>query len=529
MFKKILISFIAIIVASPVIIVTLSWFLPNLELWHYFGQTLLPQLLSNTLILLLGVGIGVGVLGTLLAWLVVMIEFPGRHYFEWALLLPFAIPTYVLGFVYLGIFDYHSDLQTFLQSVVGIDGVDIRQGYLPIIAIFTLVFYPYVYLISRAAFKQQQANLFASARLLGAKPYQVFFLMSLPLAYPAIGAGILVTMMETLADFGLVSLFNYDTFTTAIYSAWGDFRSIEVAAQLASILVIIAMLLIYLEYLGRKKTKYHSTEIIKHRPYRLTGISGYLLSSFMLIIILLSFVIPVIQMIIWIINSPDDLLNLSNYLQPLANSLILAFIASLIIIILALILILNHSQTTPKYLVFFTKLATLGYAIPGSVLAVGVLYGVYQLSQLSELLFNISLTQYLFGSIALLIFAYASRFLAVAYQSIHANFLQIKPNIISSARLLAVSSFWQTLLIKIPLLKPGIIAAILLIFIDIIKELPATYILRPFGWDTLAIKVYEYSTEALYGQAAIPALIMVFLATILILIFQRFDKRMPLH
>lgn len=529
MFARLFIPLLALIIATPALIVLMAWALPSGALWQHFADNLLLELLSNTLVLLLGVALGVAVLGTTLAWLVVMVEFPGRKYLEWALLLPFAIPAYVLAFVYLGIFDYAGVVQTFLRSNLGIVGFDIREGYLPIIAVFTLVFYPYVYLICRASFKRQQANLFASARLLGAGPWRVFWRMSLPLAYPAISAGVLVTLMETLADFGVVSLFNYNTFPLAIYSAWNDFRAIEVAAQLASILVMIAIVLIYLEYLGRKHIKYHSTEVIAHRPYRLCGYQGYLVSGFILGIVMLSFGLPIVQLVLWIMSTPDNLLGVWAYIGPLINTLTLALLASVIIIIIANILVLNSYHSRFNLQTMSIKLATLGYAIPGSVLAVGLLYGVQLLSNISQKLWGISLTQYLFGSLILLLFAYTTRFIAVAYQSIYAANMQLRPNLVDSAKLLGAKPLTIAFKVQLPLMKPGIIAASLLVIIDVIKELPATYLLRPFGFDTLAVRVYEFSSEAFYGQAAIPALIMVVLTSLLVLIFQRFDKRLTLN
>ncbi len=245
--SNLLMGLLALSVSFPIIVVCSAWFFPGTELWGHFLENLLPELIVSTFILLLGVGIGVSVLGTVLAYLVVMVEFPGRRWLEWALFLPFAIPAYVLAFVYLGVFDYSGYAQVWLREFTGMPGFDIRAGSWAIILTFVLVFYPYVYMMARASFKRQKIQMIEAGKMLGAKPFLVFWKISVPLARPAIAAGLLVTLMETLADFGVVSLFNYSTFTTAIYSAWGDFRSIEVAAQLASILVLIAFFLIYFE------------------------------------------------------------------------------------------------------------------------------------------------------------------------------------------------------------------------------------------------------------------------------------------
>lgn len=525
--SRILILLLAGLIALPMLVVSSSWLMPISDLWQHFQETLLTELLSNTAILLFGVAIGVGVLGTVLAWLVVMVEFPLRKYLEWALFLPFAIPAYVLGFVYLGLFDYAGVFQTFLRESLGLSGFDLRAGYLPVILTFVLVFYPYVYIMCRASFKRQQANIYAQARLLGVSPWQVFWRISVPLARPAIVAGVLVTMMETLADFGMVSLFNYDTLTTAIYSAWGDFRSVSVAAQLASLLVLIAGFFIVIDKLGQKNSKYYNSEVTKHRPYKLSGFRAYLTTGFILSILFLSFILPVSQLIIWSYNAFDWHSLITRNLELATNTISLSLIATIIIITIASILALpnrclkNHPAST-----IATKISTLGYAIPGSVMAVGLLYGVASLSNLTQAWFDVSLSQYLFGGIVLLLFAYTSRFMAVAFNAIDSATAQIKPSLTQSAQLLGANHISTAFKIQLPLMLPGIVAACLLVLVDVSKELPATYLLRPFGWDTLAVEVYELSSEGLYEQAAAPALIMVLIAMMLIVFFQRFDRRL---
>ena len=521
---RIAITSLAVIIAMPIFVVSFSWFTPTYTLWLHFQNTILLLLLSNTIILLLGVGFGVAILGTVLAWFVTMTEFPGRRYLEWALLLPFAVPAYVLAFVYLGIFDYAGFLQTWLRATFATSGFDVRSGYFAPILTFVLVFYPYVYMISRASFKRQQANITASARLLNASAWHVFWQISVPLARPAIIAGVLITMMETLADFGVVSLFNYDTFTTAIYSAWNDFRSVSLAAQMATILVFMAFLLIYLERISRGKTKYYASEIVKHRPYTLSGYKAWCVSIFVFSVVLFSFLIPMIQLFIWAWQNLS--LGWDNaYISLLINTISLSVIATLIIIAIASALAFpNECLRLYRFGVLSVRIATLGYAIPGSVMAVGLLYGVTYISGVSQYLFGISLTHYLFGSIALLILAYTSRFIAIAYNAIDASAQQIKPMLIESAQLLGAGKWRIASRIEFPIMTPGILAACLLVVIDVMKELPATYLLRPFGWDTLAVKTYELSIEGLNEEAALPALLIVLLALSIIVLFRRFDR-----
>jgi len=453
------------------------------------------------------------------------VEFPGRQWLEWALFLPFAIPAYVLAFVYLGVFDYSGYAQVWMREVLGLPGFDIRAGSWAIILTFVLVFYPYVYMMARASFKRQKINMIEAGKLLGASPLRVFFKISLPLARPAAAAGLLVTLMETLADFGVVSLFNYDTFTTAIYSAWGDFRSIEVAAQLASLLVLVAFFLIYFEKKARGQAKYYSADVSNKKPYHATGVVGWLIALFVFGVFMLSFAMPMLQLVIWGWESVGEEWS-AKYIDLIASTSILTIAAALITVGIATVLALpGHCKQNSLWLKGVIRLATLGYALPGSVMAVGLLYGINQISAINMYFGGESINHIIFGSIALLLFAYVSRFMAIAYSSIEASAQQIKPVFTQSAQLLGASRLrliWQ---VYLPMMTPGVLAGGLLVAVDVMKELPATYLLRPFGWDTLAIQVYELSAEGLYERAAVPALIMVVFGSILMLIFQGLDKK----
>ncbi|WXT99730.1 MAG: hypothetical protein Ctma_0434 [Catillopecten margaritatus gill symbiont] len=522
---KFWISVLALLVALPIFVVAFSWLLPESELWAHFSENLLPDLIRSTAILLVGVGLGVTFLGTILAYLVVMVEFPGRKWLEWALFLPFAIPAYVLAFVYLGVFDYSGYAQVWMREALGLPGFDIRAGSWAIILTFILVFYPYVYMMARASFKRQKINMIEAGKLLGASPFKIFFKISLPLARPAVAAGLLVTLMETLADFGVVGLFNYDTFTTAIYSAWGDYRSIEVAAQLASLLVLVAFFLIYFEKKARGQAKYYSTSVNDTKPYQASGIKAWMITLFVFGVFMLSFAMPMLQLLIWGWESIVEEWS-TKYFDLISSTAILTFSAVAITLVVATVLALpNHCKQNSTWLKSIIRLATLGYALPGSVMAVGLLYGINQISALNLYFGGESLNHFIFGSIALLLFAYVSRFMAIAYSSIEASAQQIKPVLTQSARLLGASRLRLISRIYLPILTPGILAGGLLVAVDVMKELPATYLLRPFGWDTLAIQVYELSAEGLFERAAVPALIMVLFGSVLMLIFQLLDKK----
>jgi iron(III) transport system permease protein len=522
--SNIWIAMLALFVSIPIFVVASAWLLPGGELWLHFAQTLLSDLVVSTVILLLGVGFGVSVLGTMLAYLVVMVEFPGRRWLEWALFLPFAIPAYVLAFVYLGVFDYSGYAQVWMRETLGLPGFDIRSGYFAIILTFVLVFYPYVYMMARASFKRQKIHMIEAGKMLGASPIRVFWQISVPLARPAIAAGLLVTLMETLADFGVVSLFNYSTFTTAIYSAWGDFRSIEVASQLASLLVLVAFFLIYFERRARGSAKYYSTDVSHIRPYQANGLLGWLLFVFVFGVFMLSFAMPILQIIIWSVDVFDKEWG-GNYVSFFVSTAILTLSASILTVTVATILALpSHCKGSSRILQVLIRLSTLGYALPGSVMAVGLMYGVQNISLVNEYFGGSSLNYLLFGSIALLLFAYVSRFMAIAYNSANASAEQIKPVYQQSARLLGASRFRLVWKVYLPMMTPGILAGAILVAVDVMKELPATYILRPFGWDTLAIRVYELSAEGLFERAAVPALMMVVFGAILMFAFNKLDS-----
>ncbi len=522
--SNIWVSLLALIVALPMFVVASSWLIPISDLWLHFAQTLLPDLVTSTLILLTGVAIGVSILGSVLAYLVVMVEFPGRRWLEWALFLPFAVPAYVMAFVYLGVFDYSGYAQVIIRELTGLPGFDIRSGHWAIILTFVLVFYPYVYMMARASFKCQKIQMIEAGKMLGANPFRVFFRISMPLARPAVAAGVLVTLMETLADFGVVSLFNYSTFTTAIYSAWGDFRSIEVAAQLASLLVLVAFFLIYFEKKARGKAKYYSAEVTDTRPYEAKGVTGWLVFLFVFSVFMLAFAMPILQIIVWSFSVFEEEWGFK-YIDYFSSTVTLTLSAAVLTVIVAAVLALPRDRVkNSKSVQILIRLSTLGYALPGSVMAVGLLYLVQNISNVSLHFGGSSINHILFGSIALLLFAYVSRFIAIAYNSANASSDQIKPVYGHSAKLLGASRFRLVKDVYLPMMAPGILAGGLLVAVDVMKELPATYLLRPFGWDTLAVRVYELSAEGLFERASVPALIMVMFGALLMFIFHRLDS-----
>jgi len=484
----------------PVLNLMSAWGELDVSIWQHFNDTLLWELITNTLLLVLGVSLGTLVLGVSLAWFVVMVEFPGRKWLSWLLLLPFAMPAYVLAFVFLGALDYGGTVQLWLQPL-GIGFFDIREGVLGPALVLSLVFYPYVYLLARSAFANQSMTMIESARIFGCSPWGVFWRVSLPLARPAIAAGVSLALMETLADFGTVALFNYNTLTLAVYSAWEDFRSLAAAAQLATLLMLFALLIFSVEKLSRGRRRYIQSQQLQTPPFVPSRSRQWAVTVGIIFVLLIVLALPVLQLVLWGYQTLAQEWD-QRYWQWLNNTLILSVLAVSLTVSLALLLnALEQRYQTSSHLKFILTLTRLGYALPGVVLAIGIM-GVMAW-------FNDWLgVSWFIGGIFALMLAYVVRFLAVAHGPIHSRFQNIKPSVIEAARNMGAGPSRLLIEIYLPLLKTGLATAAILVFLDISKELPATYLLRPFGWDTLAIRIFELSAEGLYERAAVPSLML---------------------
>ncbi|MGE4503652.1 MAG: ABC transporter permease [Thiomicrospira sp.] len=514
-----------ILISLPILRILSAWLEPSGEIWAHLYATLLSDILTNTLWLLLGVGLGVTLLGVGLAWFVTMCEFPGRRVLEWMLFLPFAIPAYVLGFVFIGLFDYAGVVQSALRTWFDMGGLDIRDGRWAVMLVMTLVFYPYVYMLARNAFYSQNNSLIESARLLGLTPFGVFWRVSLPLARPAIAAGAMLSLMEVLADFGTVSMFNYSTLTSAIFSVWEDFRSLQTAAQLSTLLLGIAVLLIFIERWSRGRARYDTHQRLHARPYKLQGVRAWLVTGFVTIVVVLAFVLPVSQLVIWAIGYVAEEWT-ERYIDWISNSFILALGAALLTVSLAVLVNSVRQQTRLSWPIKLgLRFANLGYALPGSVLAVGIMLLIIDLGEWLAPGSGIWLSS---GVLALLL-AYMVRFLAVAYGPVESSFDTITPSMTEAARSLGASTSRLVSHVYFPLLKPGLVIAGFMVAVDVMKELPATYLLRPYGWDTLAIRVYELSAEGLYERAAIPSLILLLLGLLGLYMVSHITKRYKLR
>ena len=504
-------ALIALLVALPIVLVLSAWLQPQPEVWRHLADTVLAELLRNTAVLMLGVGLGVVIVGVGLAWLTVMYEFPGRGLFEWALVLPLAMPAYVLAFVAVGLFDFSGPVQTGLRALLGAETLwfpPIRsQG--GVIAVLTLAFYPYVYMLARAAFMSQGHAMLESGRVLGLSAWGAFRRVALPMARPAIAAGTALALMEALADFGAVTVFNYDTFTTAIYKAWFGLFNLPAAAQLASLLLLFVGLALYAERRARGQARYHAGNRRGREPrYRLKGWRAAAAFSVAALVLGAAFVLPVAQLLVWAVRTGWQDLD-SRYFDFLLHTVTLGAAAALITVMIGLLIAYVRRTWSTPLTRALAQFATLGYALPGSVLAVGSMLLFVWLDRLLSSDTQISHGVALGSGLAALLFAYVVRFLAVSYGPLDSALERIRPSIALAARSLGASQRELLWRVYLPILRPGLLSAALLVLVEVMKEMPATLLLRPFGWDTLALRIFEMTSEGEWERAALPALSLV--------------------
>lgn len=518
------------VVVLPLLVVFAAWLQPEAEIWRHLADTVLAELVTNTLMLLAGVTCGVLVIGVGLAWLTTMCEFPGRRFFDWALMLPLAMPAYVLAFVAAGLFDYAGPLQTLLREHFGpVSWVpDVRSAG-GVIAVMTLVFYPYVYMLARAAFLTQGRATLEAARTLGLGPWQAFFRAVLPMARPAIFAGLALALMETLADFGAVSVFNYDTFTTAIYKAWFGFFSLQAAAQLASLLLLFVGVALVTERSLRGRARFHEARhSARARPQRLRGAAAWAASVAAGLVFFLAFLLPVVQLGNWALQSLATDID-ARYVEILLHTLLLGAMAALLTVAGALVLAVTRRRQSDHLTRAAVGVATLGYALPGAVLAVGVMVVLTGVDNAWAALMRMFDEQWtgrlLGGTVVALLLAYLVRFMAVAFGPIESSFARISPSITEAARMLGVGPLEAVRRIYLPLLRQGLLTAALLVLVDVMKEMPATLMLRPFGWDTLAVRIFELTAEGYWERAALPALTLVAIGLVPIFVLVRRSAR----
>jgi len=505
---------IAAIVAAPILAILLAAGLASGEVWQHLAATVLPSYIGNSLALMVGVGLGAIALGTVAAWLVACCEFPGRRGFSALLLLPLAAPAYLLAYTYTELLDFYGPVQTVLRQLFGWQSAQ-DYWFPPIrslggaIALLALVLYPYVYLLARVAFREQSARVLEASRSLGCGPWASFWRVALPLARPAIAAGTALALMETLSDFGTVDYFGVPTFTTGIYRTWLGMGERLAAAQLAACLLGFVAVLLALERGLRRQARYSQSETRSPAAYRLHGLRALLAIAACALPVLFGFALPAGLLLYLTLRSPQQLWR-AEFVTAGWHSLVLAGVTALLAVLLAAIVAYGQRVQPSRLLRWAAQVASLGYAVPGSAIAVGVLVPIGRLDNAlaawTERWFGVSTGLLLSGTIAALVFAYLVRFLAIAHNGIAASLGRIPPSWDEAARSLGRGPTGVLLAIHAPLLRGGLVAAGLLVLVDAMKELPATLVIRPFNFDTLAVRVYQYASDERLAEAAAPAL-----------------------
>ncbi len=522
-YLKLLCIAIIFLLLSPIISIIFSSFENTFSLWEHLFQTRLKFYLYNTFILMLGVGFTTFFIGVSLAWLICKYDFFMRNVIEWALLLPLALPSYIVAYCYTDFFEYSGFLQTSIRELFNFNSPN--DYFFPEIrslggAIFVISFvlYPYIYLITKVAFKSTPSSLFELAELNGKNQ---FYYVALPLAKPAIIAGLSLVLMETVSDFGTVDFFAVETITLGIFNLWLGMNNLAGASQLALIGFFFIMILLAFELSARKKQKFNDTKIRGYNGLnQKISIHHNIFIFFICIIpIIFGFIIPVL---ILLENSISyfDIQNLHNLILITKNSFFISFVATVIIILTTILLTIGLKFQGFKGLSFLSTIAGIGYAFPGVILALGSLFFVSSLeTSINALLLFLDINQnlVLIGSFYILIFTYVCRFNAVAFGAINSGINRLPPNMVEASLTLG-NSFWYSLKkVLFPIIKPSILTAAILTFVDIVKELPITLLLRPLNFETLATYVYQFASDEMLGRASAAALIIVLIGLIPIL------------
>ena len=489
------------------------------NVWEHLLSTVMPGYLKNTFWLMLGVGSGTLLLGVSTGWLISMTEFPGRRMMEWALLLPLAFPGYIIAMVYVELLEFSGPVQEQLR--LWFDWQNYMDYWFPPIAslggaitMLSLVLFPYVYLLARTAFLQQSATLMEASRMLDKSAGNSFFMIALPLARPAIVVGVSLAMMETLADFGTMQLFAVQTFTTGIYHTWFGAYNAPGAAQLSLSLLTFISFFIFLERYSRKQQRFHAQSSIKnaHTRYPLSGIRAVLALLFCIFPVLFGFALPAGLLIQWATESWRGVM-LDRFFSDAGNSILLAGVTALLGVFIGLLMAFGSRLSKRRRIHWAARLVSLGYTFPGPVVALGVLLPFAWFDRTMDAwmqeTFGITTGYLLSGTLFILVFAYLVRFLALAYGTAESGLERITSDMEDASRSLGKNT-WQTLKqVHLPLLRGSVLAAGMLVFVDVMKELPATLMLQPFNFSTLATRAYGYATEELLKEASLWCLTIV--------------------
>ncbi len=521
----------ALLVLLPIATVVSSLFDTGRGSLGHLASTILPELVLNTLGLVVMVGLGTAIVGTGTAWLVSACRFPGSRVMQLLLLLPLAMPAYIIGYAYTDFLVFAGPLQTGLRDLFGWTRHDYWfpeiHSLWGVSLMLVLVLYPYVFFLARTAFQEQSRGLLDVARTLGRSPWNVFGTVALPMARPAIAAGVALALMEALADFGTVQYFGVQTFTTAIYRTWFGMGDRVGAAQLASALLAFVFVLVAMEHWSRSRQAYYDTSnrALKPQPVQLRGWSAGFAFAACAIPVLLGFVLPVLILVDLHFDGGDGFMG-NRLLTYAGNSFLLAGGAAIIITACAVLTGYCLRRSSDGVGAGLVRLSTMGYAIPGTIIAVGVLIplGAFDnwLDGLMRDWFGVSTGLVLSGSVIALLYAYSVRFLAVANGAIESGFKRIPVHIDDVARTLGRTRRGVITMVHLPLLRRSVLMSAAIVFVDVLKELPATLIVRPFNFDTLAVRVYQLASDERLTEAATGSLVIVAIGLVPIFLLTRF-------
>ncbi|WP_417539267.1 ABC transporter permease [Marinobacter sp.] len=519
------------IVALPVLSVIFLAFFPEENIWPHLLDTTLPRYLVTTIKLMAGVGAITLVIGLSTAWAVTMCEFPGRKFFEWAMLLPFAVPAYVIAYVYTSLLDYAGPVQGALRDIFGwtnaadywfpeirsLEGATLMIG---------LVLYPYVYLLARAAFLEQSPSLFAVSRSLGHSALSTFFKVVLPIARPAVAVGLSLVLMETLNDFGTVDFFAVQTLTAGLFDTWMNLGNLGGAAQIATTMLIFVVILVTLERYSRRRQQQFAARDNRDpiRRFTMSFPRQLICVAVCAVPVVLGFVIPGVTLGVYAWEYFGESWN-PDFVRNTFNSLFLSGTAALTTLLIGVTLAYSRRLHNTRGMQVLMRLSSLGYAMPGAVLAVGVIVPLAGfdnwLDSLMRDYFGVSTGLLLSGSAFAIVFAYTVRFLAVSAGSVESALQKITPSMDMASRSLGNSPGNTLVKVHLPMLRGTLITAALVVFVDCMKELPATLILRPFNFETLATYVYQFASDERLYHSALPALIIVLAGIIPIILMSR--------
>ena len=523
--NTVLLFIIILLVIIPIMTVMSFIFQPSTELWGHLSDNLLIDYLLNTGMIVISVALLTIIIGVSCAWLVTNFTFPGVNIFKWLLVMPIAIPTYVSAYIYAGLFEPSGMIFDSVENYLGLgkelyDLIELRNIY-GVIFILSICLYPYVYLLSYSSFKEQSYCALEVGKSLGLSDKELFSRVSIPLARPGIIAGVSLVVMESLAEFGTMDYYGVRTFTTGIYRTWFAFGDETSALHLASILLTFVFIIIIIEKFSRGKSQYVNTsqKSKKIKARDLNGIYGIYACLWCLLFTLLGFILPVIQLLFWLSETYSYIFE-DYYIQVIKNTVSIATIASIIIVLISIYSSYINRATDNLYIKSSLKIFTLGYSIPGVVIAVGIIIPLTMVDNFQARIFGSPL-YYLSGSFFALVLCYLVRFSTISYNATESGLGKIKKNIDLTVQSFGLSNFSILKKVHMPIMKTTLITSFILVFVDIVKELPATLILRPFNFDTLAINIYELASSEQLSYIASPSLILILISLIPVILLIR--------